>query len=57
MVTHNTIPVTVKGKDGSIKKYSVLSRNILHKTKVTVANPKQLRSSLINSGLVKPANT
>lgn len=54
---YNTIPVVVKGKDGSIKKYSVLSRNILHKTKVVVANPKQLRPSLINSGLVKPVNT
>lgn len=56
MRTYNTIPVVVKGADGSIKKYAVLSRNILHKTKVTVANPKQLRSSLINSGTVKPAN-
>ena len=54
---YNSIPVTVKSKDGSIKKYSVLSRNILHKTQVTVANSRELRASLVKSGLVKPANT
>lgn len=51
---HNSIPVKVKHKDGSISRYSVLARNILHKTKVEHV---PLRDKFINSGTIKPAKT
>jgi hypothetical protein len=56
-MTLNSIPVTVKvpgiaGERGYKVQYTVLARNILHKTQRKVVT----RESLINSGAIKPAN-
>jgi len=50
----NSIPVTVKHKDGSRTRYSVLARNILHKT-MKSTEVVQMRKRLIDSGVIKPA--
>lgn len=50
----NTIPVTVKHKDGSRTSYKVLARNILHKTMKT-HETEQMRERLIAAGTIKPA--
>ena len=47
-----TIPIKVKHKDGSISKYAVIRKNILHKT---VVNPVKMRQQLIDHGILKPS--
>ncbi len=50
----NSVPVVVKHKDGSRTRYSVLARNILHKT-LKSTEVIEMRKRLITSGVIKPA--